>query len=122
MKQDEIIAQDAWIIDGNYSGTMDRRVAHADTIIWLDFPRHVCLWRAVKRAIQHRGQTRPDMAKGCPERMDLAFLRYIWGFRRRNQSKLSKRMEVARTEGKQSILLSTRRAVEQYLRQLEEVQ
>ena len=80
--QTELIGRQAWIIDGNYSGTLDIRLAVADTVIFLDFARYVCLWRVLKRALLRR--PRPDMAPGCPERLlswsFLRFLGWIWGY------------------------------------------
>jgi hypothetical protein len=32
---------------------------------------------------KYRGQTRPEMAPGCPEQIDLQFLQYIWTFEKR---------------------------------------
>jgi len=57
----ELVAGEAWIIDGNYGGTMEARFARADTIVLLDLPRTVCLYRAVKRAVLFRNRGRPDM-------------------------------------------------------------
>ena len=34
---------DGWIIDGNYSRTMEMRLAKCDTVIYLDFNRWACL-------------------------------------------------------------------------------
>ena len=34
---------ESWIIDGNYSRTMDARLAKCDTIIYLDYSRWACL-------------------------------------------------------------------------------
>lgn len=70
----------SWIIDGNYSDTLDFRLAAADTIIFLDFSRLLCLWRVIKRRLIYTGKTRPDMASGCPERINGQFLRYIWNY------------------------------------------
>lgn len=78
----EVLAQDRWIIDGNYGSTMPLRVARADTVVWLDYPTPLCLGRALKRWWQYRGQARPDMTEGCPERLNLEFLLYILNFRR----------------------------------------
>ena len=78
--QEELCAQDSWIMDGNYGGTLDLRLAAADTILFLDFPRVLCLYRALKRTFVYRGTTRPDMTPGCPERIDLKFLRWIWNY------------------------------------------
>ena len=73
---------EAWVIDGNFSNTFDIRMARADTIIWIDQPRLLCLWRAMKRALTHKGAVRADMAEGCPEKFDLEFAQYIWNFKR----------------------------------------
>jgi len=77
-----ILAGERWLIDGNYGGTMDERLARADTVVYLDYPTWLCLWRALARVWRYRGRSRPDMAPGCPERFDLAFVFYILTFRR----------------------------------------
>lgn len=41
----DIVKRDQWIIDGNYSGTLEPRFKACDTIIFLDLPRTVCVWR-----------------------------------------------------------------------------
>jgi len=75
-----VMSRDSWIIDGNYSRTLPKRLEACDTVVFLDLPRIVCLWRALKRVVRHYGRTRPDMPEGCPERFDLEFLRWIWNF------------------------------------------
>ncbi len=75
-----LVQRDAWIMDGNFGGTLDLRIAASDTVILLDLPRTVCLWRALKRAVRYLGRTRPDMAEGCNEKIDLQFLRWIWDY------------------------------------------
>jgi adenylate kinase family enzyme len=78
--QQELVGQPRWIIDGNYGATMDVRLAAADTVIFLDYSRWVCLWGALRRRIIYAGRSRPDMGQGCPEQIDLQFLRWIWAF------------------------------------------
>ena len=34
----QVLAQDRWIIDGNYGSTLPLRIARADTVVWLDYP------------------------------------------------------------------------------------
>src|SRR5829696_6662179 len=46
----EILKRDSWILDGNYSGTLAMRYEACDTVIFLDMPPIVCLWRVIKRA------------------------------------------------------------------------
>jgi adenylate kinase family enzyme len=77
---DGLLARDAWIIDGNYAGTMDRRLAACDTVVFLNLPRTVCLWRAVKRRIVYRRRSRPDMTAGCNERLTWELVRWIWEY------------------------------------------
>ena len=69
---------DSWVIDGNYSKLFyERRMAEADLIIILLFNRFSCLHRAHKRYIQYKNTTRPDMAEGCKEKLDLEFVKWI---------------------------------------------
>jgi len=75
-----LAAGEKWVIDGNYGGTLALRLARADTVLWLDYPVWLCLWRVVRRAIRFRGRTRPDMAEGCPERLNWEFLVYTARF------------------------------------------
>ena len=53
----KILSLDEWIIDGNYSRTLERRIAACDTVILFDLPTDVCLEGAVARI----GKKRPDM-------------------------------------------------------------
>ena len=78
----KILKQKQWIIDGNYNRTLPERLKYADAVIFLDYSSWLCLFRALKRIFRWRGQVRPDMGTGCPERLDLEFLRYIWTYNR----------------------------------------
>ncbi len=73
----DAVAQDAWLIEGNYGGTLAPRLERADTVIYLDLPIRLCLWRLIRRIFTHRGQSRPDMPEGCPERFDITFFWYV---------------------------------------------
>ncbi len=54
---ERVLAQKCWIIDGNYSATMERRLALCDTIFFFDLPVEVCLSGVAAR----QGKVRPDM-------------------------------------------------------------
>ena len=45
----EATAADAWIIDGNFVSERDVVWARADTVIWLDYPLVLVLWRVCRR-------------------------------------------------------------------------
>ena len=54
-----------WIIDGNYTGfSQERRLREADLIIFMNYPRWICLWQALVRSRIYRGRTREDMGDG----------------------------------------------------------
>ncbi|MFE4924870.1 hypothetical protein [Streptomyces sp. NPDC056661] len=45
-----LVAQDAWIIDGNYLPTVPLRVQRADQVIIVETATVACLWRVLRRA------------------------------------------------------------------------
>ena len=102
----ELIKSDRWIIDGNYGSTMDLRLAAADTIVWLDFNRYLCLWRILTRYWQYYGKTRPDMAIGCSERLSWEFLQYVWKFPKLHRPKILNKLSKYEAS-KQIIVLQT---------------
>ena len=82
---ERLIAASAWVMDGNFSGTMKRRAEMADAIVYLDLPRWLCLVRVLKRVALGYGRTRADVAPGCPERFEGAFLRWVWNYPKRSR-------------------------------------
>jgi adenylate kinase family enzyme len=85
----EAVAGDRWVCDGGYSRTYDLRFPFADTVIWLERPRWLCLWRVLKRSVSQLGRTRDDMAPGCPERLPQPkFLLFVWNWERVTRPKI----------------------------------
>jgi adenylate kinase family enzyme len=109
---------DAWIMDGNFSGTLDVRLPACDTVIFLDMPPVVCVYRVLKRVALSYGRTRPDMAEGCAEKFDLEFLKWIWDFGNRSKPKMERRLKQFENE-KTLIRLRSKREVENFLMNLE---
>ena len=56
-KLKEIDKLDKWIIDGNYSRTIETRIKMCDTVILFDLPTEICLMGATERI----GKQRNDM-------------------------------------------------------------
>jgi adenylate kinase family enzyme len=79
---ERIAALPAWIIDGNYIGTIGPRLRAADTVVYLDAPTSLCMFRVLRRIMVSCGQVREDMAPDCPERVDPAFLYFVWNWNR----------------------------------------
>ena len=115
----ELVKRDSWIIDGNYSGTFDIRVAACDTVIFLDVARTVCLWRVLKRRMLYRHGGRLDMAEGCYERFSLEFMQWIWGYPKRTRPKILKLLEEY-SQTKATIHLRTRSEIEGFVARVTE--
>jgi adenylate kinase family enzyme len=109
--------KESWIMDGNFGGTFDLRAAACDTIIYLQFPRLLCLYRVLKRRLTYRGTHRPDVAAGCDEKMDLEFLLWIWNYPKK--AKYRKEPVLKKLEGEKKIIrLRSNAEVENFLRDI----
>lgn len=104
-----------WVIDGNYSGLLrEERLHDADEIIWLNYPRIVCLCRALKRHRDFSGKTRESMADGCIERMNLEFIWWIL-YQGRNRARVRGYLDVVRKYPEKTVIIKNDRALERYL-------
>lgn len=48
----EAVAEDAWVIDGNYANLRGEIWSRATTVIWLDYPLTTCFRRLLSRTIR----------------------------------------------------------------------
>jgi adenylate kinase family enzyme len=103
-----LIGDEAWVMDGNYSGTLDLRIPAADTIVFLDLPRIVCLWRVLRRRLAFHGRARPDVRPGCPERISWEFIDWIWNYRARQRPRVLARLRAVAGEKRVFVLRSSR--------------
>lgn len=78
--QADLLKRAAWIMDGNYTRTLALRLAACDTVVFLDLPRTLCLWRIVRRRLRYWRSVRPDMGAGCPEQLTWEFIRWVWNY------------------------------------------
>jgi Adenylate kinase and related kinases len=115
----ETANQEEWVIDGNYSRTLDHRLKRADAVVYLDMPRYLCIYGALKRRIQYHGKTRPDMNEKCPEKIDWAFFLWIWNYKKRSRSKVLNALDQAMDQ-KKIVILRTRKEVEKFTNGIKE--
>lgn len=90
-KFDTLLAKEVqkprWIIEGLYNRTVETRIHHCDTIIYMDFPRWFCLHNVIKRLIKNYGKSRDGMPVNCPEKFDYKFLKCIWNYNKKYRPK-----------------------------------
>ena len=108
----ELIARDEWIIDGNYSRTLEPRLQACDTAFVFDLPLEVCLAGAQARV----GTKRIDMPWEETE-LSQEFLNYILSF---SQQKLPRLLQLARqySSQKQVVFFRSRRECDDFLKSL----
>lgn len=102
------VAGDAWVIDGNFARTLPLRAQAADLVVFFNLPLWLCLWRIAWRVITSLGRVRPDMAPGCPERVDLSFIAYVWAWKQRRRAETIAAIETANAARK-TIVVSRQR-------------
>ena len=71
-----VLEKDQWIIDGNYSFSMEMRLRECDAVFFLDYPAEVCLDGVRTRM----GKPRPDMP-WIEQEYDEEFIQFIKNFK-----------------------------------------
>lgn len=89
-KVDELAMRESWVMDGNYSGTLDIRVPRAEAVVLLDPSPWRCVYRVLKRSWS--GQPRPDIPDECPDKVDAQFLWWVVSYRWRSRPRVLRRM------------------------------
>lgn len=116
----ELVKGDRWIMDGNFGSTRALRIAAADTVVFLDLPTHVCVWRVIHRALGEYpagSPRRPDMAEGCEEKFDPGFIQWVYHFREQSRPRLLAELAAA-GPGKEIVHLTSSRAADRWLASL----
>ncbi len=108
-----ILSLDEWIIDGNYSRTVERRIAACDTVIFFDLPTEACLEGAISRI----GKARSDMPWVDTE-LDPYLKREIEEFGTKNLPMIYALLEKYK-DGKKIVIFKSRKDADEYLISLE---
>lgn len=108
----KIIEKPSWIVDGVSKTILEA----ADAIIFLDYPRHICYWRALKRNYKYLFKSRDELPLNCPEILIIPqLIKIIWAFPSKvkpailNHIKLTKTQQIVHVKNNKelhSLLLS----------------
>ncbi len=109
---DRLVAGERWVMDGNYGGTLERRLARAQAVVFLDVARRTCLRRVILRSWRYRGRPGPGLPEGCPERLEWQFLMWVWNFERRSRGRV---ISLLAASGLPVVRVRTRREAERWL-------
>ena len=112
-KQNEIMEQDNWIIDGNYQRTLEIRLKNANKVFFLDLPVSTC----VKAEKARRGIPRSDFPSFLNEGEDPGFVRYIKEFPKINKPIILEMLN--KYKNLEKIIFRSRKEINNYLKSLE---
>ena len=105
----DLLAQDEWIIDGNYSRTVERRIQACDTVVLFDLATEVCLDGARARL----GKVRDDMP-WVDTTLDPRLKEEIEAFREENLKTIYALLE-KHGAGRRVIVFQSREAADAFL-------
>ncbi len=111
----ELVRKERWIIEGTYLGSSEPRLNAADTIIFLDIPLWLCLYRIRQRHNKYKGQSRPDLPDGCSDNLNLTCVLKVLAFPFRGRKMLEQKLP--NYKSKQIIWLRSDKEVEDFLAQ-----
>lgn len=87
-KLNEIMTNGMWIIDGNYTSTLELRIKEADTIFYLDYPTEVCI-----EGIKSRVGKKRDDIPWVEDELDNDFLKFVEAFRTETKPQIESLLE-----------------------------
>lgn len=106
----EILKLDLWIIDGNYSRTIERRMLECDTVFLFDLPVEECIEGAISRI----GKTRYDMP-WIEKEIDPSFIKSIEEFPSKNLPTIYELVEKYK-DGRTVFIFKSREQADEYLK------
>ncbi|OWA37680.1 topology modulation protein [Saccharibacillus sp. O16] len=113
----QTVSEETWIVDGNYTRTLDIRLEAADTIVFLDMPRMLCMYRILKRRLIYQGKSRPDLNEECEEKLDAAFVKWVWDYRKKVRPRVLEAIK-RHEAGKRAVILTSRGDVEDFVQEV----
>ena len=108
-----------WVIDGNYTKLeYERRLEECDLLIYMNFGRFDCFFRAWRRSLKYRNKSRPSIAEGCNEKFDRSFMWWILK-RGRTKEKLARYDALVEKYSDKSIVIKNQRQLDRFISSIE---
>lgn len=109
---EKIMANESWIIDGNYTRTLESRLKECDTAFLLDYPLEICLEGAASRI----GKERVDLP-WTEDEFDEEFKQYIIDFSKDNLPVIYELLDKY-CDTKKIIIFKSRNEADDYLKNI----
>lgn len=117
--EEAVRASEGWVVDGNYEGKLgDLVLAEVDTVVWLDMPLALSLWRLWWRTIG-RIARRTELWNGNRESLRNAFVGreslFAWAVTSHLRRRRTLPARLARLEGVEVVRLRSPRQASRWL-------
>lgn len=109
---EKIMTNESWIIDGNYTRTLESRLKECDTVFLLDYPLEICLEGAASRI----GKERVDLP-WTEDEFDEEFKQYIIDFSKDNLPVIYELLDKY-CDTKKIIIFKSRNEADDYLKNI----
>ena len=111
----DFVREKQWIIEGTYLSSSELHLNAADTIIFLDIPPLLCLWRLTKRHLAYRRRSRRDIPEGSTDKLTMSHILKVVTFPLEDRRTIKQKLR--NYKSKQIIWLRSRKEVEDFLAQ-----
>lgn len=111
--QSELVAQPAWVIDGNYNSTLNIRLEACDTVVFMDVSTVSALYGIVSRQLRHGAG---HYGNGVHNRINWAVIKYVSTYRRRMRPRVLAKIKQYVADEADVVLLTSRRQARRWLR------
>jgi adenylate kinase family enzyme len=115
-----------WVMDGNYTRTLGPRLAVADTVIYLDFPRWLCMTRIIRRTfvgeLSPLPRPRLDLPPECRDLLEVEFIEWVWNYPSRARPRAMRLLDSLhrQPDGPRVIVLRNPKDVRAFLAELKQ--
>ncbi|ANZ14911.1 topology modulation protein [Streptomyces noursei] len=113
--QRDLVAQPAWVIDGNYNSTLQIRLEACDTVVLMDVSTPAALWGIFSRQIRHGAGHKGN---GVHNRIHWGVIKYVATYRRKMRPRVMAKIEEFASGRADVVMLTGRRHTRRWLQQI----
>ncbi|MCX5922134.1 MAG: topology modulation protein [Candidatus Dependentiae bacterium] len=116
----DLLEQEAWIIEGLALKVLRHRVLCADVVIFLDISRSRCIYNVFKRLIANYGKVIPGNSEDCKQWFNFkffTFLKWICDFNKRHRNLVVDTLDQFKDK-KQIYILKSPKEMDDFIKQI----
>jgi adenylate kinase family enzyme len=111
--QRDLVAQEKWVIDGNYNSTLQIRLEACDTVVLMDVSTPAALWGIFSRQLRHGAGHKGN---GVHNRIHWGVIKYVATYRRKMRPRVMAKIDQFAAGHADVVLLTSRRQTRHWLR------